>query len=120
MIQAADTIEKYKRCLEFLEKFDYKTLPYSILFFKEDKGEIISVGGYHRDWGAMIEPLYSEDSLRGVRATIEMYFFMSEYLKRLGHLIVRIKTHNEKVIKMALKRFKFKKQEDITYLAKEL
>lgn len=119
MIKVADTPEKYKKCLDFLKKFNYELLMYSILFYVEED-EIISVCGYHKDWGAMIEPMYSEESLRGVKAGRELYEFMTEYLKTLGHLIIRFKTQNEALVKLMEKHYGFKKQESLTYMVKEL
>lgn len=120
MIKIANSIEEYKKCLTFLEKFNYKTLIYTVLFYAEDKGEIICVAGYHRDWGSMIEPMYSEKSLRGVRAGDEMYKFVSDYLKKIGHLIVRFKTENQNLVKLMQKHYDFKKEDSLTYMVKEL
>ena len=120
MIKIANSIEEYKKCLEFLEKFNYKPLKYSILFYAEDKGEIICVAGYHRDWGSMIEPMYSEESLRGVRAGEAMYRFMESFLRNIGHLIIRFKTENQNLVKLMKKHYDFKKEEPLTYMAKEL
>lgn len=117
IVEVANTPLKYKECLKFLEGFEYKTLLYTVLFFvKNESDKIVCVAGYHKDYGSMIEPMYSKSN----KASLLMYEFMIEYLKSLGHLIVRFKTKNEKLIKIMKTKFQFVECDKQNYLVKEL
>lgn len=115
MIKVAERIEDYKRCLDFLKEFNYYPLKYSLLFYVEKDNEIIAVAGYHRDYGSMIEPLYS----KSIRASKELYEYMEDFLRKLGHIIVRQKTEEGKVAKALIKHKGYKLQNS-NYLIKEL
>lgn len=114
MVKLASTVEEYKKCREFLAIYGEYPLPFTILFYIEEK-DILCVGGYHKDYGAMLEPMQSKT----VKASLEMYKFFTEYLKTLGHITFRFKTTNEKLIALMKKHFKFVEQKS-TYLVKEL
>ena len=108
------------RCLDFFKRVNINVLPYSTLFYIEDNNEIVCSAGYHKDWGAMLEPMYSENSIRGIKAGKEMYEFMELYFKLLGHSIIRFRSKFEPLIDLMEKHYGFKKQDLETYLIKEV
>ena len=111
----ADRIEKYTECLKFLEEFNYKPLKYTLLFYEENENGIQAVAGYHRDYGSMIEPLYSKN----LRYSRKLYDEVENFLRELGHIIVRTKTEDNKVAKALIKHKGYKLTNEI-YLIKEL
>jgi len=120
MVKIANTIEDYKRCVKFLSEHHLVAIPFTILFYAEEDSNIICVCGYHRDYGSMLEPMIWKNTLSGIKAGKEMFLFMEDYLRKIGHVIIRFRSKHQPLINLMEKHFKFKKQESETYLIKEL
>ena len=81
MIKQVKTEEEYKKCIEFLSKWNLKTLPGTSLFYCDTEAGIKAVAGWNKNLGCQIEPFASES----IGESYKLFYFMLGLIKGLGY-----------------------------------
>lgn len=115
MIKLAKTEEDWKKCYEYLKSKGTPCIKGTILFFIEKDG-IKGVAGYHRDYGASIEPLQAEHPIYAHK----LFYFMQGFITGQGHNHIIARTNNKLAQSQLIKDGFYKWTDSIEEFFKEI